>query len=93
VLDIPRVANVSEERIDHFEPSAVIPQHTFKGYKLGHSPACRGRRSARDETHHPPIPDEKVGHHSSRVKATFRHLPISGRVIFVTISPKPKRRI
>jgi hypothetical protein len=33
---------------------------------------------------------QKIGHHSPQLKPTFRHLPISSHVIFLTICPTPK---
>jgi formate hydrogenlyase transcriptional activator len=40
MLDMPRASNVGEERIDHFEPGEVIPQHNFKEI-VGRSAALR----------------------------------------------------
>jgi hypothetical protein len=33
---------------------------------------------------------QKIGHHPPQLKPTFRHLPISSHVIFLTICPTPK---
>jgi hypothetical protein len=30
MLDMPRVSDVSEERIDRFEPGEVVPRHNFE---------------------------------------------------------------
>jgi formate hydrogenlyase transcriptional activator len=40
MLDMPRVSDISEQRIDRFEPTAVIPQHNFEEI-VGRSAALR----------------------------------------------------